>query len=1123
MSDRSAADRPTDSPDQPEDGKPRDERELVLPADWRHRLHPRRGGGAVPEVTVDGSSAAKAAEMLDDGMAAVEAALGSPDSERAVVGALRRHLDGDPDPLGAGAVAAVLAHRHGGYGHVLGLFVDTWIREHGLTFAACALTEFAGMAAPGYRHLGMDHRAIRFVDPGHVIHGLFAARHIPRKVRALLAASDDEAYEDAVKHLADHRAMPAQQAMASYLIPTRADWVEECVAVVPTARLHFGGWLLWCSLSSPDHAEVLGTQLPLGHSEVHTDVLATIIEGVGTAIVPALAVSLDSSPLDADQRRLALRTLAMLPTDEAFQLMLDRVDRPYTEAALADAATRFPKRALRLLTSASRGVSKTSSLAADVLKAHVPAHRELAQRLLPDLPAQDRAALEAVLASTARRPEAPAEELPAVLVAPPWSTRRKAAKKLTVTGLEPPDLRSVSWAPGEREEWKADSGPSQHWRDLDEMIRDFDELRAIDQVYVVLHGPREAVLPMLQDWVPKENWYLGWRLRGFVARYGLDALPIALRLAKAGPANWGGALLPFFDRRVAALQANWLARLKSARKHAVAWFDRHGLEAAMMLVPDAVGKAGAARRNAEVALRHLATRHGDEAVVEVAGRYTAEAAEAVAALLATDPLEVLPARIPKVPAWAAPLGLPQVLLRDRERSLPPEATGHLLTMLALSTLDETYPGIDIVRETCDPASLAAFSWAVFRRWQAHGSPSKDGWALTQLGLLGDDDAVRGLAPMIRAWPGEGGHARAVQGLDVLAAIGTDVALLHLYGIAQKVRFKALRARAQERIEQVAAELRLTPEQLADRLVPDFGLDADGSMTLDYGPRRFTVGFDEELKPYVLDGDGKRRKALPKPGAKDDQELAPAAYKRFSQLKKDVRTVAADQIQRLETAMLKGRRWPLAEFQRLFVGHPLVWHIVRRLVLSAEHDGGTTFFRIAEDRTYADAGDDVIDLPEKATVGIPHPIELGEAVAAWSEIFADYEILQPFAQLGRPVHTLLESERDSGRLTRFEGITVPTGKVLGLQRRGWERGEPQDAGIEGWISREIGPGLYVSITLDPGISAGYVDMFEKQKLAAVQLRRAHGAAPDFGDLPAAMVSEILTDLTNLTAEHEGTRP
>ncbi|MFV2180136.1 hypothetical protein, partial [Actinomadura sp. LOL_011] len=70
-------------------------------------------------------------------------------------------------------------------------------------------------------------------------------------------------------------------------------------------------------------------------------------------------------------------------------------------------------------------------------------------------------------------------------------------------------------------------------------------------------------------------------------------------------------------------------------------------------------------------------------------------------------------------------------------------------------------------------------------------------------------------PVIRAWPGEGGHAKAVTGLDVLAAIGTDTALMHLNTIAQRVKFKALKTRAQEKIDEVAAGLELTAEQLAD--------------------------------------------------------------------------------------------------------------------------------------------------------------------------------------------------------------------------------------------------------------------------------------------------------------------
>src|SRR5690606_1483458 len=143
-----------------------------------------------------------------------------------------------------------------------------------------------------------------------------------------------------------------------------------------------------------------------------------------------------------------------------------------------------------------------------------------------------------------------------------------------------------------------------------------------------------------------------------------------------------------------------------------------------------------------------------------AGRYGEAAAAAIEAMLAVDPLEILPARMPVIDGWADPAGLPQVLLRDRRRALPVDAARHLVTMLALSKPGEAYPGVAVVREACDPRSLAEFSWALFEAWQSDGAPSRDTWALHQLGLLGDDETVRRLAPLIRAWPGVGRHPRA---------------------------------------------------------------------------------------------------------------------------------------------------------------------------------------------------------------------------------------------------------------------------------------------------------------------------------------------------------------------------
>src|SRR5690606_3701503 len=204
---------------------------------------------------------------------------------------------------------------------------------------------------------------------------------------------------------------------------------------------------------------------------------------------------------------------------------------------------------------------------------------------------------------------------------------------------------------------------------------------------------------------------------------------------------------------------------------------------------------------------------------------------------------------------------------------------------------------------------------------------KEAWAMTTLGLVGDDETARRITPLLRAWPGESQHKRAVTGLSVLEGIGTDLALMQLNGIATKVKFKALQEAAKEKIQAIAENRGLSTEELADRLAPDLGLAADGTMELDFGPRRFTVGFDEALKPYVRDEEGKRLKDLPKPRQSDDAALAKEAVAAWKALRKDARAIAAQQVLRLEIAMCTQRRWELAVFEQFLAGHPLVKNLV----------------------------------------------------------------------------------------------------------------------------------------------------------------------------------------------------
>ncbi len=84
---------------------------------------------------------------------------------------------------------------------------------------------------------------------------------------------------------------------------------------------------------------------------------------------------------------------------------------------------------------------------------------------------------------------------------------------------------------------------------------------------------------------------------------------------------------------------------------------------------------------------------------------------------------------------------------------------------------------------------------------------------------------------------------------------------------------------------VAENRGLSQEELADRLVPTLGLDDPQALSFDFGPRQFTVRFDENLNPVIFDQQNVRQKSVPRLRADDDQLKAPEALARLKGLKR----------------------------------------------------------------------------------------------------------------------------------------------------------------------------------------------------------------------------------------------
>jgi hypothetical protein len=365
---------------------------------------------------------------------------------------------------------------------------------------------------------------------------------------------------------------------------------------------------------------------------------------------------------------------------------------------------------------------------------------------------------------------------------------------------------------------------------------------------------------------------------------------------------------------------------------------------------------------------------------------------------------------------------------------------------------------------------------------------------------------------------------ALTALDCLGAIGSDSALLQLQRLARDPAFKGLQVKAGEVLDTVAAQRRVTREELEDRILPGLGR----SDVLDFGPRQFRLSLGPDLKPFLLDRRGRRRAQLPKPTARDDAHKAVIADRQWQSLKLSLREAVKIQTRRLEEAMVTDRRWRAADFESL-LEHPLLGPLARRLVWGGYNAAGRLVwhFRIAEPGYCVGLEDTVCRGDEVESVGLVHPVQLTESERlAWGEVLGLGRVGQPFPQLNRPFHLLEADQEEQGAITWFENVGVPSAFLWRLlPRQGWTRAG-SELGLSGWAYLKPFRGADVTAVFQlagagaAGSPSGRGELIRVPRayfLPGLPSRDLGFEAPlPLGQVDPAILSEVLNDLHVLAA-------
>ncbi|MFI7034794.1 DUF4132 domain-containing protein [Microbispora rosea] len=338
-------------------------------------------------------------------------------------------------------------------------------------------------------------------------------------------------------------------------------------------------------------------------------------------------------------------------------------------------------------------------------------------------------------------------------------------------------------------------------------------------------------------------------------------------------------------------------------------------------------------------------------------------------------------------------------------------------------------------------------------------------------------------------------------VGVLARRGGLDVIVPLSRIQAKVRARSVQRNLSLALDAVAAENGLTREQLLDRTVPTFGLDADGVREEKIGDYRVRLCADVPALRYV-NAAGKTVKSLPKDLRAELSDLRV--------ILKELKLAQAAERSRLEQAIVHERTWHWREVTDYFLDHPVTGPYARTLVWQIA--GGPAALPVKTADGWELAGHR--PAPD-AVAGLWHPIHAtaGE-VSAWRDHLLESGVRQPFKQVFRELYLLTPAEERTGTFSnRFAGHILRYGQARTLLgQRGWTgrsigNWDYENGGDQGEVARDLAgwqARWAMHIVSAPGP--------ETPMLCATEGITFHrdGQPASMADLPPLVLSEILRE-------------
>lgn len=275
-------------------------------------------------------------------------------------------------------------------------------------------------------------------------------------------------------------------------------------------------------------------------------------------------------------------------------------------------------------------------------------------------------------------------------------------------------------------------------------------------------------------------------------------------------------------------------------------------------------------------------------------------------------------------------------------------------------------------------------------------------------------------------------------VQALGAMASRDAVAQLTRMRAKIKYSTTRRLIDKSLQLAAAKSGLTVHELEDFAVEGYGLDQLGALRTDVGDAQATIQLFEDGRVTVAwrNADGKTGKAVPA----SVKKAFPSEVRAISSTAKELEQTYRSQRIRLEASLLTTREMGLNHWRQIFVEHPVLGFLGRRLIWVFRDAQGSEQAALWLDGRMCDSFGKPVDVSGFDKARLWHPLSTDPAeIERWRDLVFKNGVRQPFKQAFREFYQITDGERETRRYSnRFAGILMRQHQFAGLCRdREWD--------------------------------------------------------------------------------------